>query len=112
MNSPANPDEDRQFSEIFQTLNPPLADHGFADTVMHRIRRRARVRSIMLTTALFVGGVFAVGPLSEIAVLFSDRLLVITTRWNDPSWLMQNWALVAVILMSLIWPSALRWLER
>ena len=62
--------------------------------------------------AILVGGILALGPLSELAVLLSQGLLVITARWNDPTWLMQHQALVILAVLSLVWPSVIRLLER
>lgn len=57
------------------------------------------------------GGVSALGPLSELAVLLSEGLVVALTRWNDPAWLAQNQALVIAALLALAVPDANRLLE-
>lgn len=112
MDRTATPEEERQLSELFQTLNPPVADEGFSDTVLRHIRRRLWLRRIVLWTAAVVGGVLALGPLFELAVLLSEGLVTAATRWNDPAWSAQNPALVITALLALVVPGAIRLLER
>lgn len=106
------PEGERQLSELFQTLNPPLGDEGFSDTVLRRVRRRLWLRRVVLGTAAVVGGVLAVGPLFELATLLSEGLVTAATRWNDPAWLTQNQVLVIPALLVLAVPGAVRLLER
>ncbi len=53
-------DQDRYLRDLFS--HPPLADSGFSDRVMKRIRRRALLRRSLLPTALVVGLLFAAQP--------------------------------------------------
>ena len=112
MNSPIHSDDERQLSELFGRLNTPLADDGFSTQVLRRIRRRAWWRRVVLAAAATAGGLLAIGPLTEISILLSESLLVVATRWNDPAWLMQNQALIIVVLLSVGWPGLVRLLER
>ncbi len=112
MNSPVTPEEESRIAELFQTLNSPLADDGFTDNVVRRIRRRLWLRRIVLSAAILLGIILALGPLAELAVLLSEGLLVVATNWNDPTWLMQNQALLIVAVLCLAWPGILRLLEQ
>ena len=112
MDRTATPEEERRLSELFQTLNPPLPDEGFSGTVLRRVKRRLWLRRIVLGTAAVVGGVLALGPLFELAVMLSEGIVAAATRWNDPAWLAQNQALVITLLAALALPGAIRLLER
>lgn len=112
VNSPMTSRGESQLSELFQTLNPPLSDNSFADIVVQRIRRRLWLRRIVLSTAILVGGILSLGPVSELVVLFSQTLLAVATRWNDPMWLMENQTLVVEAVLILVWPGVLRLLEK
>ena len=70
------------------------------------------LRRIVLGTAAVVGGVFALGPLSEMAILLSEGLVVAATQWSDPNWLAQNRMLLITGLAALALPGAIRLLER
>ncbi len=112
MDRTVTPEEEGRLSEFFQTLNSPLDEEGFSAIVLRRIKRRLWLRRIVLGTATVVGGVVALGPISELAVLLSEGLVVAATRWNDPAWSGQNPALVIALLSALAFPGAIRLLER
>ena len=112
MDRTVTPEEERRLPELFQTLNPPLADEGFSGAILRRIRQRLWLRRIVLGAAAAVGGVLALGPLFELAVALSEGLVVAATRWNDPAWLAQHQALVITALAALALPGAIRLLER
>ena len=61
---------------------------------------------------MVVGGVLALGPVTELAVWLAQSLMVAATHWNDPAWLAQHQELLIVALLALIWPGAMRLLER
>ena len=111
MSSPVTPGEEHRLSELFQTLNPPLRDEGFTGIVSRRIRRRLWLRRIVLGTAVLVGEILALGPVSELAVLLAEGLIEAATRWHDPAWLAQNQALLIVALLAVAWPGAMRLLD-
>lgn len=104
-------EEERRLAEFFQTLNPPLADEGFSGIVLRRIRRRLWLRRIVLGAAAVAGGILAFGPLSDLAVLLSEGLVVAATQWNDPAWSAQNQPLLIAALTALALPGAIRLLE-
>ena len=113
------PEEEGRLSELFETLNPPLEDEGFSATVLRRIRRRAWLRRAVLGTAVVVGGVLALGPLSELSVLLSglpallsEGLVTVATSWNDPAWLAQNRVVLILAVLAASVPGAIRLLER
>ena len=105
-------EEERRLSELFRSLNPPLADEGFSGTVLRRIRRRRWLRGTVLGSAAIVGGALAFGPIYELAVLLSEGLVVAATQWNDPDWAAQHQALLTMVLLALGLPGAIRLLER
>ena len=116
---PVTPEEEGRIAELFETLTPPLDDEGFSATVLRRIRRRVWLRRAVLGTAAVVGGVLALGPLSELSVLISavpvllsDGLITVATSWNDPAWLAQNRMVLIMVLLAVASPGAIRLLER
>ena len=113
------PDEEGRLSELFATLTPPLEDEGFSADVLRRIGRRAWLRRAVLGTAVVVGGVLALGPLSELSILLSglpallsEGLVTVATSWNDPAWLAQNRVVLILAVLAASVPGAIRLLER
>ena len=116
---PVTPEEEGRLSALFEALNPPLEDEGFSASVLRRIRRRAWLRRAVLGTAVVVGGVLALGPLSELSVLLSglpallsEGLVTVATSWNDPAWLAQNRIALILAVLAASVPGAIRLLER
>ena len=119
LDRPLTPEEEGRLSELFETLTPPLEDEGFSADVLRRIRRRAWLRRAVLGTAAIVGGVLALGPLSELSVLLSglpallsEGLVTVATSWNDPAWLAQNRIALILAVLAASVPGAIRLLER
>ena len=116
---PETPEEEGRLSELFEALTPPLEDEGFSALVVRRIRRRVWLRRVVLGTAAIVGGVLALGPLSELSVLISglpvllsDGLVTVATSWNDPAWLARNRMVLILALLAVATPGAIRLLDR
>ena len=116
---PITPEEEGRLSELFETLNPPLEDEGFSANVLRRIGRRVWLRRAVLGSAVVVGGVLALGPLSELSVLVSglptllfEGLTTVATSWNDPAWLAQNRIALILAVLAASVPGAIRLLER
>lgn len=119
LDRPMTPEEEGRLSELFETLTPPLEDEGFSADVLRRIRRRAWLRRAVLGTAVMVGGVLALGPLSELSILLSglpallsEGLVTVATSWNDPAWLAQNRVVLILAVLAASVPGAIRLLER
>ena len=113
------PGEEGRLWELFETLAPPLEDEGFSANVLRRIGRRAWLRRIVLGTAVAVGGLLALGPLSELSVLLSglpallsEGLVTVAMSWNDPAWLAQNRIALILAVLAASVPGAIRLLER
>ncbi|MBT8078472.1 MAG: hypothetical protein KJO31_07825 [Gammaproteobacteria bacterium] len=63
-------DEDLKLESLFASR--PIADNGFSDRVLKRVRRRIWIRRLSLPVAFAVGGSIAVKPLTELlTALFS-----------------------------------------
>ena len=119
MDRPLTPEEEGRLSELFVALTPPLEDEGFSSIVVRRIRRRAWLRRAVLGAAVIVGGVLALGPLSELSVLISgvplllsENLVTVATSWNDPAWLAQNRMVLIMVVLAASIPGAIRLLDR
>ena len=116
---PVTAEEKTGLSELFETLTPPLEDEGFSALVVRRIGRRRRMRRAVLGTAVVVGGMLALGPLSELSVLLSEvpvllseGLISVATSWNDPAWLAQHRMILILTVLAASMPAAIRLLDR
>ena len=116
---PVTPEEEGRLTELFETLAPPLEDEGFSAIVVGRIRRRLWLRRAVLGTAVVVGSLLALGPLSELSVLLSgapvllsEGVIAVATSWNDPAWLAQNRMVLILFLLAVASPGAIRLLDR
>ncbi len=67
--------EDRLLESMFQS--EPIADDGFSDRIVTRIRRRVWLRRLALPVAIVVGGGVAAKPVSELAIAASKLLTVL-----------------------------------
>ena len=67
--------EDRLLESMFAA--EPVADDGFSDRVVVRIRRRLWIRRLALPVAMIVGGGIAAKPLAELGLAASKLLTVI-----------------------------------
>ena len=78
--------EDRLLESMFAA--EPIADDGFSDRVVARIRRRLWIRRLALPVAMIVGGGIAAKPMAQIAVavgklltVMPQDLLMVPTDW-------------------------------
>ena len=67
--------EDRLLESMFQS--EPIADDGFSDRIVTRIRRRLWLRRLALPVAMLVGGGIAAKPVSELVLAASKVLTVL-----------------------------------
>ncbi|MBT8091662.1 MAG: hypothetical protein KJN77_01410 [Gammaproteobacteria bacterium] len=58
--------DDRRLESMF--LGPPVADDGFSDVVMKRIRRKLYFRRLTLPVAAILGGLLAFKPVAGLVV--------------------------------------------
>jgi len=74
---------DPLLAELFRAANPPLADAGFSDAVLWRLRRRARIRETVLGLAAAAGLALALMPTSRLLATCSEQLAVASLHWSD-----------------------------
>ena len=67
--------EDRMLESLF--ASEPIADDGFSQRVVGRIRRRTWIRRLALPIAMFVGGAIAIKPASQLVMAISKLLTVV-----------------------------------
>ncbi|MDH3533564.1 MAG: hypothetical protein OEO82_11590 [Gammaproteobacteria bacterium] len=67
--------EDRLLESIF--VSTPIADDGFSDRVVRRIRRHIWIRRLTLPTAMFVGAAIASKPLMQLITVSASLLDVV-----------------------------------
>ena len=61
--------EDRLLDSMFQSQ--PIADDGFSDGVVRRIRRRIWIQRLTLPVAMLVGGAIAIKPALKLLAIVS-----------------------------------------
>ncbi len=67
--------EDRMLESLF--ASEPIADDGFSQRVVGRIRRRIWIRRLALPIAMIVGGAIAIKPASQLVMAASKLLTVV-----------------------------------
>ena len=69
----------------------PIADDGFSDSIVTKLRRRIWVRRLALPVAMLIGGAIAIKPASQLLLAASKLLTVVPQEVvNAPtSWLPQ-----------------------
>ncbi len=104
--------EDEQLAAMFRDLAPSVADDGFTDVVVQRIRRPLWMRRVVLFLAVVIGGTLGIGSLWELAVDLGNGLMVSASRWHDPGWFIANESLLIAVLLLAGSPLAIRLFER
>jgi hypothetical protein len=67
--------EDRLLESLF--ASDPIADDGFSQRVVGRIRRRIWVRRLALPLAMLIGAAIAIKPASQLVLAASKLLTVV-----------------------------------
>lgn len=62
--------DDEMLSQLF--ASEPIADDGFSDAIVKRIRRRLWTERLVLPTAVVVGAALAFRPLTELVRVFVE----------------------------------------
>ena len=82
-------DEDRLLESMF--ASEPIADNGFSEQIVRRVRHKLLVRRLTVPVAALIGGAIAFKPISALAaaayqllLLLPDELVVSATN-NLPS---------------------------
>ena len=58
-------EQDRLLESMFESS--PIADDGFSETIVRRIRRKLWIRRAIMPTAVLLGGLVAYQPLAALA---------------------------------------------
>lgn len=89
-----------------------IADGGFSARVIRRIGRRARVRLVVLGSAVVLGGGIALGPVLRLAGGVADLTAHLTGGWAGLDLSGHHGYLAAAVLVGLLSPLAIHMLER
>jgi len=57
-------EQDRLLESMFESS--PIADDGFSETIVRRIRRKLWIRRVIMPTAVLLGGLVAYQPLAAL----------------------------------------------
>ncbi|HZD54553.1 MAG TPA: hypothetical protein VE175_16005 [Woeseiaceae bacterium] len=97
-------EEDRKLEALFRS--PAIADDGFSERVLQRLRRRTRVRRWTLPIAASIGGLIALKPALEILSLLPmltsvmpQKLSFVPSHPLPASVLLTSFVLVAGLLL-------------
>lgn len=71
--------EDRALESLFRS--EALADDGFSDRIVKRIRRQIWLRRLTLPVALMIGVTVSIGPLLELLQVGQRLLGALPTDW-------------------------------
>ncbi|MCP5093689.1 MAG: hypothetical protein GY949_22535 [Gammaproteobacteria bacterium] len=78
--------EDRLLESMFDSA--PIADNGFSEMVVAKVRRRLWLRRLTLPIAAIIGGAIAIKPLTglvtalaSLSFMVPDELIVATTAF-------------------------------
>ena len=74
-------DEDRLLESLLAF--EPVADDGFSERVVRRIRRQLWIRRLALPIAMLVGMAIAIRPLLELVSLGSALLGMLPSEWSS-----------------------------
>ncbi len=69
--------EDRLLESMFESA--PIADDGFSDRVVKRVRRKLWLQRLALPVAAIVGGVFAIKPLADLVTVMANLSFSVTS---------------------------------
>jgi len=102
--------------ELLESLFAPeaIADDGFSDRVVGRIRRRLWVQRLSLPIAAIFGGMVAFRPASELVTTLSDlalRIVPTDAGFRLYEWLPPAHQIVAGALLLVVAMVSLRMLE-
>ena len=99
---------EREFGRAFE----PVADNGFSEAVVRRVRRQGRIRILALTLATVVGLGVAFVPLMELAGALNGFAPLLTEGWRLSELPGQYRYIAAAVLLGLASPLLIRLLER
>jgi len=74
--------EDPRLAQLLRAANPLLADAGFSERVLQRVRQPARIRQAVLAAAALSGFALALVPASRLLVTCSEQLVVASVQWS------------------------------
>jgi len=96
--------EDRLLEAMFRS--EPVADEGFSDRVVSRIRRRLWVQRLALPVAMLIGGAIAIKPATQLVIAASKLLTVVPQGMLDAptTWIpqMQDVAFGATLMQAVV----------
>jgi hypothetical protein len=81
--TPFEPDHDPLLAQLLRAANPPLADSGFSERVMARVRRGDRMRHAVLALAAAAGLALGLLPASRLLLVCSEQVVVASLEWSD-----------------------------
>lgn len=108
----AGDETDRLLGREFARAFEPVADEGFSEAVVRRVRRRGRARVLVLAVAGAAGLGVAFVPLMQVAGALNEFAPLFTEGWRFSELPGQARYMVAALLLGLVSPLLIRLLER
>ncbi|MBT8085521.1 MAG: hypothetical protein HKN35_13315 [Woeseia sp.] len=69
---------DRKLRNMF--ARAPLADNGFSERVVQRVRRNEWQRKVLMSLAILLGGFFAAGPIAQLLAMSAGIVMKVTNN--------------------------------
>lgn len=98
---------DAQVGAIFKNDIAMIADDGFIDAVVKRVRRRVRTRKIVLGLSAFVGGLIGFVPLKQLGTEIAKRIETFAVDWQSVATFSFDWS--SLNSLSFDWQSVAGW---
>jgi hypothetical protein len=103
---------EERLHSLFAQPNEDLPAGDFGERVLRRMRQRARVRRIVLTTAAMLGIALSFGPLLQVSLGAAHEWTNLVAQLIATDWLVEYRASLLIALLIAITPGLVRWLER
>lgn len=103
----ANELSDAKVGAIFKNDIAMIADDGFVDAVVERVRRRVRTRKIVLGLSAFAGGLIGFVPLKQLGTEIAKRIETFTVDWQSVATFSFDWS--NLNSLSFDWQSVASW---
>jgi len=103
----SNEPSDAQVGAMFKNDIAMIADDGFVDAVVERVRRRVRNRKIVLGLSAFAGGLIGFVPLKQLGTEIAKRIETFAVDWQSVATFSFDWS--SLNSLSFDWQSVAGW---
>ena len=98
---------DAQVGAMLKNDFATIADDGFIDAVVKRVKRRVRTRKIVLGLSAFAGGLIGFMPLKQLGTVIAKSIETFTVDWQSVATFSFDWS--SLNSLSFDWQSVAGW---